>query len=785
MFMVSMRLRTEEQTKAGSTHPARRKLRGGSIGDLHGHKNIQHMLIQHIRKFLSRFRPHPAQQIKSYRGVLQLRNGLLIELDHHRRFAVWRPLDREAAIAALSLFWHRGTDYTKNNPGQPIRSQPTLCSLSDITPGIRRVSLAASELPNPPVGENPNDGEPVTRVIGWCQICPLGCTPSGYPEAGKSFAYRTSKLMGAPSAKLLGRYEIVAELGRGGMGVVYKARDPKIDRFVAIKTILLHQSGVQEQREFRERFFVEAQAAGRLLHPGIVAVFDVGEEPGTSDPYIVMEYIEGQTLRELLVGQNGKLPLESALRITQELAEALDYAHAQGVVHRDLKPANILVTKEGQAKIGDFGIAQLDLTHMTLPGRVLGTPAYMSPEQLEGEQVDGRSDLFSLGAILYYMLTGFSPFQGNSATTVCFKVANRDPLQATALAPELPPELDAIISRALAKDPSVRYQRGMEFATDLRQLREGATNPPKGHLWFQPSEGRRTWLDKAANRPISTAITPGALSKKARPIAAEGKSRTLLSRIPSSGMLVGPLISFFVAAIVLGFLAWRQIRIANPSATTVTESANRESVRESTPGIQSLPVAVANAQNDSAMIQSDNQTETAAAIATASPKAAVNPAISKLMAPAVPKAGVKARSSPVASKALPKPIEPAAPPLGPNLAFADSNVEVRVENHFSDGILSIWIDDKLAYEHALHDGHKKKLILLGGGIKETVTLPLPSGKHTVRVVVRSPKEKYDESQTVAGDFLKGGEKVLSINFDKHTREMRATLSDDLTAHPHQ
>jgi len=592
--------------------------------------------------------------------------------------------------------------------------------------------------------------------------------------------------MAAPSGKLLGRYEIVAELGRGGMGAVYKARDPKIDRFVAIKTILLHQSGVQEQREFRERFFVEAQAAGRLLHPGIVAVFDVGEEPGTSDPYIVMEYIEGQTLRELLVGQNGKLPLESALRITQELAEALDYAHAQGVVHRDLKPANILVTKEGQAKIGDFGIAQLDLTHMTLPGRVLGTPAYMSPEQLEGEQVDGRSDLFSLGAILYYMLTGFSPFQGNSATTVCFKVANRDPLQATALAPELPPELDAIISRALAKDPSVRYQRGMEFAADLRQLREGTTNPPKGHLWFQPSEGRRTWLDKAANRPIFTATTPRAMSKP-RPTVAEKKSSNLLSRISSSRVLVGPLISFFVAAIVLGFLAWRQIRIANPSATTVVESANRATVRESTPAKQSSPVAATNAQNASATIQSDSQTETepSATLAAASPKAPANPAIFKLMAPAVHKPGVKAGSSPVASKAAPTPIEPAASAPGPNLAFADSNVEVRVENHFSDGILSIWIDDKLAYEHALHDGHKKKLILLGGGIKETVTIPLPSGKHTVRVAVRSPKEQYDASQTVAGDFLKGGEKVLSINFDKHSREMRATLSDDLTPHPHQ
>ncbi len=280
--------------------------------------------------------------------------------------------------------------------------------------------------------------------------------------------------MEAPVGKILGRYEIVAEQGRGAMGAVYKARDPKIDRFVAIKTILLHQIEAEEQREFRARFFVEAQAAGRLLHPGIVAVFDVGEDPETSDPYIVMEYIEGQTLQDLLSENGKKLPLNDALRITLEIAEALDYAHAQGVVHRDIKPANILITKEGQAKIGDFGIAQLDLTHMTVPGRVIGTPAYMSPEQLEGRQVDGRSDLFSLGAILYSAVTGFSPFQGNNATAVCFQVANRDPLEATALDPELPAELDTVIARALAKDPAARYQRGLEFAQDVRKLRDAA-----------------------------------------------------------------------------------------------------------------------------------------------------------------------------------------------------------------------------------------------------------------------------------------------------------------------
>ena len=270
-----------------------------------------------------------------------------------------------------------------------------------------------------------------------------------------------------------GRYEILTELGRGAMGVVYKARDPKINRVVAVKTISLVGQPAEEELEYRERFFREAEAAGRLSHPGIVTIFDVGEEPETRAPYIVMEFVGGQSLDKLLLRDDHKLPMETALQLTLELAEALDCAHAQGVVHRDLKPANILLTEDGHAKIADFGVAKLNLANQTLAGRALGTPAYMSPEQLNGEAVDGRSDLFSLGVILYTVLTGYKPFQGNSALTVSFKVVNRDPIPATLLDTELPPGLDYIIARAMAKDPAERYQSGMEMVRDLQELREG------------------------------------------------------------------------------------------------------------------------------------------------------------------------------------------------------------------------------------------------------------------------------------------------------------------------
>ena len=186
-----------------------------------------------------------------------------------------------------------------------------------------------------------------------------------------------------------------------------------------------------------------------------------------------MEFVGGQSLDKLLSRNDHKLPLETALQLTLELAEALDCAHGQGVVHRDLKPANILLTEDGHAKIADFGVAKLNLANHTLAGRALGTPAYMSPEQLNGEAVDGRSDLFSLGVVLYTVLTGYRPFQGNSAITVSFKVVNRDPLPATVLDTTLPQGLDYIIARAMAKDPAERYQRGMEMVLDIQELREG------------------------------------------------------------------------------------------------------------------------------------------------------------------------------------------------------------------------------------------------------------------------------------------------------------------------
>src|SRR5437660_6842500 len=183
-----------------------------------------------------------------------------------------------------------------------------------------------------------------------------------------------------------------------------------------------------------------------------------------------MEYIAGQPLSKIMSGADHKLPLPAALQFAQEIAEALDYAHSQGVIHRDIKPANILITQEGHAKIANFGVARLNQELITQTGQLFGSPAYMAPEQLSGKQADARSDLFSLGVILYSMITGFRPFQGNSAQTVCFKVMNIEPVPVTSFQQEVPPGLDAIISRAIAKDPGDRYQSGAEMARDLQKF---------------------------------------------------------------------------------------------------------------------------------------------------------------------------------------------------------------------------------------------------------------------------------------------------------------------------
>jgi tRNA A-37 threonylcarbamoyl transferase component Bud32 len=560
-----------------------------------------------------------------------------------------------------------------------------------------------------------------------------------------------------------GRYEILAELGRGAMGVVYKARDPKINRVVAVKTISLAGQSPEEEKEYRERFLREAEAAGRLSHPGIVTIFDVGEEPESHDPFIVMEFVGGQSLDRLLSRDDHKLPVSAALQLTLELAEALDCAHGQGVVHRDLKPANILMTEDGHAKIADFGVAKLNLANHTLAGRALGTPAYMSPEQLNGDAVDGRSDLFSLGVVLYTVLTGYKPFQGNSAVTVSFKVVNRDPIRATLLDTELPQGLDYIISRAMAKDPAERYQRGMEMVLDIQELREGREPWSKAKLPGPPAgKNAGQAVNDGLKFPLGQPWIATQLLYSARALALR---KDLLERIRGKSftwrfVVTGLLVCGF------GFALWAVAfgpRGVTPGVTEITRARTVEGPVKKEAPVKTAVERVLEAEAASEVAAPAANMAAADGRSTTAPVKDVLPLVparrTNLRAAKVTRATAPTSSSAVS----------AAIPLPPVTVAAASvtTLEIEIEHKFAEAHLSIWLDDRPAYSHLLEGTDKKHLVVfhrVQG--HEFHAMQVPLGKHRLRVQVTAAGAS-DQSSTVAGEFAKGQESVLHINFDKN------------------
>ncbi len=270
-----------------------------------------------------------------------------------------------------------------------------------------------------------------------------------------------------------GRYRIVAELGQGAMGIVYQAHDPQIDRMVALK--VLRNDRVVDH-EFVQRFVAEARAIGRLSHPNIVTVFDVGEDHGTI--YIAMEFLEGHSL-DLLIDKTTFSP-EKVVELGMQVAGALDYAHQQGIVHRDIKPGNIIISQQGQVKVTDFGIARIEGNsghQMTQMGEILGTPIYMPPEQVAGQPVDGRSDIYSLGVVLYELATGQQPFKGNNLTTLFNAIGNETPTTPHQLKPQIPAALSKVIMQCLNKSPGKRFQNGQSLSQALRGCFTGGQAP--------------------------------------------------------------------------------------------------------------------------------------------------------------------------------------------------------------------------------------------------------------------------------------------------------------------
>lgn len=515
----------------------------------------------------------------------------------------------------------------------------------------------------------------------------------------------------------LGRYEIVNELGHGAMGTVYRARDPKIDRIVALKTISVAGIAPADEEEYRQRFFREAQAAGKLSHGGIVTIHDVGEDEATKTPFIVMEFIEGQTLETL--GRGERLPTATTLELVKQVAEALDYAQGHQIVHRDIKPANIIVTPDGRAKITDFGIAKLQLTQFTQPGQVLGTPAYMSPEQLTGGAVDGRSDLFSLGVILYWLLTGDKPFAGDTTTAVSFKIVYQDPVPPTQLNPALSPDCDYLVARALAKDPASRYQRGREVAQDLEDLKFGRplrsrTTPAAAPV---AAEIERT----VAAQPPAPPVPPTATVKTKRlgaPVpAAPVKTKPLGA--PPTGVVPPPekkrgwVLPAAAAAVVLLLLVgagwwWSRrssAKKAEPEQATVQEAA---------------------------------------------PPASPSPARPR----ATP------RSQPRSERTEPRLAEPRT------RQGAMATLRLRGEHNFETATLYVYSDEKLIRElHLSGATTERKGARIGFG-RISAEIPVPAGRHSISIRIKAPADDFDQIEYIQSEFEAGQIRTLEISLGK-------------------
>ena len=279
--------------------------------------------------------------------------------------------------------------------------------------------------------------------------------------AGGGRGEKPLMMAGAGAKPTFGRYEIMQELGRGGMGTVYLGRDPKINREVAIKTLEYAEVEPAELPDVKNRFFREAEAAGNLSHPNIVSIYDVGEEHDMA--YIAMELLKGDNLTWICI-KGHLLPIPEVLGVMADVTAALDYAHTQGVIHRDIKPANIMRLEDGRVKVTDFSIAHVMDASQTRTGVVLGTPNYMSPEQVDGKRLDGRSDLFSLGIVLYEMLSGTKPFKGDSMSAVLYAITNSRPKALTKVAEDIPPSVRTLANKLLAKDRRKRYDSAADAA---------------------------------------------------------------------------------------------------------------------------------------------------------------------------------------------------------------------------------------------------------------------------------------------------------------------------------
>jgi serine/threonine-protein kinase len=611
----------------------------------------------------------------------------------------------------------------------------------------------------------------------------------------------------------IGRYEILEELGRGAMGVVYKARDPQIGRTVAIKVILTANLSAEDIAHYKQRFMREARAAGQMSHPGIVTIHDIAED-ANGQPYLVMEFIEGQTLERMLLPPSKppgdstdsgldlpapapRLLIGHSLDIGIQLAEALEYAHRRGVIHRDIKPSNIMITSDGRAKITDFGIAKLADSAMTQTHMRMGTPAFMSPEQVSGTPLDFRSDIFSLGSVLYWMFTGERPFPGESITTIVYKVVFSEPLPPSYVNRALPKDLDIVISRCLAKNAEDRYPSCKELAEDLRAVKEKrpiattrapavdqtailetksplasivAGLPPEEkaklaaivageeeatvRVGARPAPPARPDAGPEAPKVIQQAEAPAAAPAAQPEAAPRGKQfPTLVTALASAAVII---------LVVAGYLLWPRISPA-PSETAPPQAAAQISAP---PAASTAPPA-------------QGATESTAPAAAAPPKLAP-PAESQPAAESSAPTGSSNRTPP--GSKVPS-VATSAPTAGKSRATvlpksaAMSTLLVDCSHNFKSASLTILTGKTVLLQEIITEKEKR--------VRRSV--PIPAGERVIVVRVESADPKFSQEKEEGGIFTEGMARTLTIGFGRGSglglteRKLSLKLGDNIPA----
>ena len=524
----------------------------------------------------------------------------------------------------------------------------------------------------------------------------------------------------------LGRYEIQSVIGQGTMGVVYKAVDPALDRTVALKTIhLVLGVNATEREVFEQRFLTEARLAAGLTHPNIVVVHDVGRDEATGTPFIALEYLEGQPLDEY--GAAGEtMEWREALRIAARLADALHLAHSQGIVHRDIKPANIMILPSGDPKIMDFGIAKAPTSQLTVKGDIFGTPSYMSPEQAAGVKLDGRSDLFSLGSVLYEQITGHRAFDAPSVPAILAKVTTEAPTPPTRLVPDLPADIDRFLARCLAKDPGRRYPDGASLKEDVESL-----------LADQPVRERPGLAGKLEGQPGAGAVVqPPDTFSSADTRHIPGSSLLKASILTPTRVILAAVALF--ALVASAFYAGRSTPRALDPAPPTTTIAPDDGTGEPDPTTD--PAAPGPAPGPGETPAGTGPAETTT---TTPPTTRPRPPPRSRPRPAV---AATPRPTPTPTQ------RPTPRPTQSPIPVPSAQLILDLEHKVKRGSWKILIDKEVVLEEPLMSEAEREAAGVDGKVSVRKILSVPSGEYFVRV------EVVDNGRIKAG-LLRGAFRV--------------------------